>query len=250
MAARIESLACPGCGAPLHPEAGRTLTVCLYCGATVRVQLPDEAPTQLAVERQLAPADLEAVRQELAAGRPDAARALYRQLTGAEEVEALAAVEDLGRQAALTVVFRQLLNPLGLALSVAGVVGLVAALAGWGAGWLPNWLALLVGGAAALHLAFMARPALTTLRYLPAPIAPAVIVKLAPIGTLQQAGDDVFTFRALLEVRPETAAAFQAEIPLAVREASLAKARAGATVRVKYFPGDPGSVIFFDRPGA
>ncbi len=250
MAARIEALACPGCGAPLHPQAGRTLTVCLYCGATVRVQLLDEAPAQLAVERQLAPADLETVRKQLAAGRSDSAQALYRQLTGADEAEALAAIEDLGRQAALTVIFRQLLNPLGLLLGLAGLAGLGLALAGWGSGWLPGWLALLVGGAAALHLTFMARPMLTTLRYLPAPIAPAMILKLAPIGTLKQAGADVYTFRALLEVQPETAAAFQAEIPLAVRETSLAKARAGATVRVKYFPGDPESVIFYDRPGA
>lgn len=242
-AIRPEALSCPKCGAPLHLEAGQTLAVCLYCNSTVRVQ----APAQASVDRALAGADLEAVKKLLAAGRRAEALAAYRQMTGADQAEAEAAVENLGRQVTAAVLYRQLLRPLGIGIFLALTVVLAAALGGWLAGWLNPWLALAVGMLAAWQWVFFIGPLVRTVRYWRAPVAEAVTLKLAPIGVFQRAGEDVHAFRVWLEVRPAGGAPFRAEIQLPVRESNLARAREGALLRVKYFPGDPASVIFYEK---
>ncbi|MBL8058580.1 MAG: hypothetical protein JNK29_17885 [Anaerolineales bacterium] len=244
----LESLSCPKCGAPLHLEAGQTLTVCLYCNSTVRVPAAGAAaPTAAVVERALPEADLEAVKKLLGTGRRAEALAAYRQMTGADAAETEAAVENLGRQLTAAVLYRQLLRPVGLVLFLAFTLLLAAVIGGWLAGWLNPWVALVVGALAAWQWVFFLGPLVRTVRYWRAPIAEAVTLKLAPIGVFKRSGEDIFAFRVWLEVRPAAGAPFRAEIQLPVRESNLARARAGAVLRVKSFPGDPASVLFHEK---
>lgn len=257
---RVESLACPKCGAPLHLEAGQALIVCLYCNSMVRAvgtppvgtppvgtPAPANAPAPLEVERELPEADLEAVKKMLAAGQRAEALAAYQRLTGAEAAEAQATLDQLGRQLTAATLLRQMLSPFGVGIVLASLAGLGVAVGGAAAGWLDIWLALGLGAFALFQLAVAARATVNTLRYLSAPVAEAVTLKLAPIGVFERAGGDIHAFRVWLEVRPAGEAPFRAEIQLPVRESNLARAREGAVLRVKYFPGDPASVIFFEK---
>lgn len=247
---RLETLNCPKCGAPLHPEAGQTLTLCLYCNSAVRMAAAPAAAGTAAsptVEQELPAEDLEAVKKLMLAGRRAEALAAYRQMTGADEAAAAAVVENLGRQLTAATLYRQLLRPVGFVIVAALAAGLVLVAAGWLIGWLNAWLALGLAALLLWQLVFFFPPLVRTMRYWGASLAEAVTLKLAPIGVFKKSGEDIFAFRVWLEVRPAEGAPFRAEIQLPVRESNLERAREGARLRVKYFPGDPDSVIFFER---
>ncbi|MEI8258440.1 MAG: hypothetical protein WCJ30_22415, partial [Deltaproteobacteria bacterium] len=84
------------------------------------------------------------------------------------------------------------------------------------------------------------KAALRTVRYLSASAGTATILRHAVIGR----ANGVVSYRLLLEVRDPSGATFRAEKPFPVAEANVSRITEGRQFRVKYFAGDPSSVVF------
>jgi len=242
----IETLNCPNCAAPLHPQPGQPLTICLYCNSTIRLNL-SAAQSTAAVETSIQPEVMEQVRQLMMSGRRAEAAQMYQQKTGTSAQDAQAAVNDLGKQITFSTIQRQQLTPYGIVFVLVSALLLGVSAIGWVTGRLHPLIAVALTGFALLQFAVFGRSLLTTLKFLGARTAPATTLKLAPIGVTKLRDTTVHSFKVLLEVRPETGQPFRAEILLPVRSENLSRAQPGAVIRVKYLPNDPGSVIFDSR---
>ena len=239
----IAPLYCPNCGAPLHPGPDRGLIICLYCNSAIRIQMA--AQPQATVESSIAADSMAEVKQLLLAGHQQEALSLYQRRTGADMADAESAIADLSRQVSLDIIRSQTLTPYGiLAVFMVALLLAVSAAAGL-LGRLHPLLAIGLAGFAILNLLFFAPSIRATIAFLGASIAPATVLKLAPVGTITMRGKSVHTFKFLLEVRPETGAPFQAELLVPVRNESLLRAQPGAVLRVKYLPHDPARMIFY-----
>jgi hypothetical protein len=240
----MTSLHCPNCGAPIHPGPDQGLLICLYCNTAIRVQTVASQP-QVTAEASLDPDMMTQIKQQLLAGRQDEALRLYQQHTGADPQEAASAVSNLGHQVSLDIVRGQTLRPFGillvvvmaLLLLVGGVAGLL--------GRMHPLLAIGLAGFAALNLFFFAPAIHATIEFLGARIAPATIVKLAPIGVATMRGRPIHTFKFLLEVQPENGQPFQSELLVPVKGESLLRAQPGTVIWVKYLPQNPARMTFY-----
>ncbi|MCI0579486.1 MAG: hypothetical protein L0332_29785 [Chloroflexi bacterium] len=242
---KIESLNCPSCGAPLQIEANQSLTICLYCNATIRVTHPaGGTPTQLAAEQTLSQDVAGRLKQLLLAGRSAEAVELYRTETGATAEEAGRAVQSLGQQLSAGIIRQQPLNAFGLLLVLLVLALLAGGLAAGVSRLISPVLAIIPAFFGLLLLLFFGRALGTTLAYWGAKSAPASIVKMAPIGELGTSMGKIYTFRMLLEVRPDGRDPFLTEINLPVRQSSLEKLTPTTVLRVKYRPDDPGRVVY------
>jgi hypothetical protein len=239
----VLELDCPNCAAPLHPREGQPLVICLYCGSSARI-LAEGARPQAVLQTTLAAEGWDELRRLLTDGRQEEAVKLYQARTQADPAEARSAVDNLARQLSVETITRQPLSPFGVVLSGLAALLLVLSLAGWALGRLGPWLALALAAAAGFQLLAFRHAIAVTLRYLGAPVAPATILKLAPVGEVRVRDQHVKTFKMLVEVRPKSGAPFTTELLQPVRAQSLAKAQPGRQFWVKYRPGDPSSVVF------
>lgn len=239
------ALNCPNCGAPLHPGSNSQLSLCLYCGSSVRVQPGMTDP--LTIDSTLDEHELAELKQLLLDGAQAQAIQFYQQKTGSSDAETREAVSDLGRQISLDIIRSQNLSPYGAVMVVISAALLLASL---GAAWLRLLhpvVALLLAAFAALELFFYAPAMRTTLRFLRAPVAQATTLKLAPVGIARLGRQKVHTMLALLEVQPEGGPAYVAEMLLPVRDQNLARAVPGAVFQVKYLPDERQSLIYFGK---
>lgn len=243
----ITSLHCPNCGAPIHPSPNQALLICLYCNAAIRIK-PETSQPQLAAGASLDDDTMAQIKQLLLSGRQDEAVRLYQQQTGADPQEAQEAIGNLGKQISIDVVRHQTLRPFGILVVAIMVLILVVSVAAGLLGRMHLVLAIGLAGFAALNLLFFAPAIRATLEFLGAKIAPATIVKLAPVGVATMRGQTVHSFKFLLEVHPENGQPFQSELLVPVRSANLAKAQPGAVILVKYLPHDPTRLIFYKSP--
>jgi hypothetical protein len=244
MPAQLQALNCPNCAAPLQVEASQSLTVCLYCNASVRITYPAGHAPQPAADPTIPPDTIEQIKQLLLAGRQPEALLLYREKSGASEAEAAQAIRNLGQQITAHIVTGQQLSYFGLLLVGLALLALLAGLITAVTGALPPVAAIAMIIPGLFILLIYGRALLASLRYVRAQTAPAAVLRLAPIGQFTGRGGTVHTFRLLLEVRPANAPPFQAQMSLPVRAGSLAKLHENTIIEVKYLPQDPNSVIF------
>jgi hypothetical protein len=243
----ITSLHCPNCGAPIHPGPNQGLLICLYCNTSIRIWAQAGQP-QATAEASLDADMMAQLKQLLLAGRQAEALRLYQQQTGADPQEAQAAIGNLGKQISIDVVRHQTLRPFGVLFVVIVVVLLVVSIAAGLLGRMHPALAIGLAGFAALNLFFFGPGIRATIEFLGGTIAPATIVKLAPVGAATMRGQTVHTFKFLLEVQPTNGQPFTVELLVPVRSASLAKAQPGTVVLIKYLPRDPTRLIFYKSP--
>src|SRR5262245_11515245 len=240
----IDSLHCPNCGAPIYPGPNQGLLICLYCNTSIRIQAQNDQP-QATAEASLDADMMAQLKQLLLAGQQEEALRLYQRQTGADPREAQAAIGDLGKQISIDVVRRQTLRPFGILLVVIMALLLVVSIVAGLLGRMHPALAIGLAGFAALNLFFFAPGIRATIEFLGAQIAPATIVKLAPVGVASMRGRPIHTFKFLLEVQPENGQPFQSELLVPVRSESLLRAQPGAVIWVKYLPQNPTRLIFY-----
>jgi hypothetical protein len=244
--AKLTSINCPKCAAPVHPRAGQSLVLCLYCGSALRLQ-PAAAETP-SVEREVPPEALNELKQLMLAGRREDALRLAQALTGGAPEDATSVIGNLSQQITLSTVRRQTLTPAGLLMVALSAALLALGAAGLALGRLHPLLALALIAFAVFELSFFGPALAKTVRFLGARVAPATVLRNVPIGQAPLGGRPVHIMRLLLEVRPAGEPAFQAELMVPVREQSLHKAQAGASFEVRYQPDRPEEVVFHRAP--
>lgn len=242
----MQSLTCPNCGAPLTDQTGQKRWLCIYCNTLIRVDENDATPT---VEKTVSDAEMDQVKALLAEGKRDAATALYQQITGVPTDEAEKAVETLVKQYAYGIVRRQQLNGVGVVMVILYALALPLSLIAWAQGIFHPVLAIFIAGFCVLNLLVFERAIRTTIQYLGAPKAKAIIQHYTQTSKVPVRGGDVYTFKVLLEVQATHGIPFQETMILPVREKNLPKMRQGAAIWVKYKPGVAGSLLFDEIVG-
>lgn len=243
------SLHCPNCGAPVHPSAGHNLAICVYCNSSIRIKstTPGETPAAPVVS-EIAPEDMATLKQLLLEGKQQEALILYQRGANADAQEALEAIADLGRSLTFDIIRNQALTPFGIALALVCAIMLVVSIAAGVAGTVHPLLALLVGFLALFQLWYLLPSIRLSLEFARALIAPARILKVAPIGSITQRRQTVHTMRMWIEVDPPNGTQFRTELQVPVREQSMHKAQPGGVFEVRYLPGDSRRVMFHRAP--
>jgi uncharacterized Zn finger protein (UPF0148 family) len=244
----IDSLHCPNCGAPIHPGPNQGLLICLYCNTSIRIQTQADQP-QATAEASLDADMMAQLKQLLLAGKQTEALRLYQQQTGADAQEAQEAIGNLGKQISIDVVRHQTLRPFGILFVTIIVLVLVVSVVAGLLGRMHPALAIVFAGFAALNLFFFAPGIRATIEFLGGTIAPATIVKVAPVGAATMRGQTIHAFKFLLEVQPANGQPFHSELLVPVRSTSLARAQPGTVIQVKYLPRDPTRLILYQPPG-
>jgi hypothetical protein len=175
-----DALNCPNCGAPLRPSLHSPLALCLYCGSSVRLQA-DESSSPV-VDATLDENELARLKQLLLDGGREEAVRLYVQMSGADETAARMAVSGLGRQISLDIIRSQNLTPYGAWMVTLWSLLLLASLAAAALQRLHLLVALALAAYAGFNMALFLPALRTSLRYLRAPVAPAVTLKLSPVA--------------------------------------------------------------------
>lgn len=240
---KLISLNCPNCGAPLQIQQQQTQTVCLYCSSTLRLQTSAAVP-QARVETTLTAEDMEQLKQLLLSGQRDEAARWYQQQSGVSLTDTQEMLDDLVRQISLKTILRQPLSTFGMVLVVVCSVAVVIVTVAGVRGLLHPWIALGVVGYALIQLKILAPALLKTLKFWPAKIAPARVIRFAPIGSTQFRGTEVHTFKVLVEVQPYQNHPFEAEMYMPVRAKNLSRFHKDTVFQVKYLASNPPQLIF------
>ncbi|GAB4581371.1 MAG: hypothetical protein Fur0022_41180 [Anaerolineales bacterium] len=238
----MHSLTCPNCGAPLTDQTGQKLWLCIYCNTLLRV--PTEPAAQLTVEKTVSDDDMTQIKLLLYEGKREEAVTAYQHIAQCSLEDAEKAVGTLTREYAFGILRRQQLTGYGIALVILYNFALVLSLLAWVRGVLNPIFALAIAGFSAFNLWVFSRAIRTTLQYLTAPKARAVIQHYTQTGKIQVRGGTVYTFKVLLNVQPANGSPFQDTMIVPVREQRLDKMRQGTAIWVKYKPGEPGSLLF------
>jgi len=234
------AITCPSCGAPLLPAAGTVL--CVYCNSAIRLQAGGEA----VVERSLDEGQMARIKQSILDGKRPEAVAEYQQATDANLAEASRTIEELENGLSMGIVLGQQLSPLGWLFFCGSLLVFFGAVYASLTGLLNPWMAGLLALLSLANLVFYARNLRTSLQFLGAPVARAMVIKLVPVGEVKLGRQMVHTFKVLLQVYPEDAPAYQAEMLLPVRDKNLARVRTGVDFKVKYLRENPQRLVYQD----
>lgn len=239
------ALACPNCGAPLPAPAANNAVLCVYCNSAIRLQAGEATPTAV-VEYSLEEAQMARLKQLILDGKKAEVIPEYQQITGASQADAARTIEELENTLSMGIVLRQQLTPLGWGLFVGSLLVLGGCAYAYLNGRLSPWLAAPLALISLANIALYARSLRTSLEFLGAPVARARVLKLAQVGEVRMGRQMVHTFKVLLEVRPEDAPAFQAEMLLPVRHENLERVRTGVDFKVKYLRDNPQRLVYQD----
>lgn len=239
----LESIKCPNCAAPLRQKPGEEPWLCLFCDSLIRVD--GEADTRVAsLLRRLNSNDMEEIKQMLISGHIQAAAQALEGASGIEREQAAAIIASTRATIPARTIFQQELTRGGMVMVVICLLLVPASLIALGLRLLSPWLALAYLGIGVYGLYKYGRGALNTLHYRTARVAMAKTVKVAKLGTVQSGRVRVLGFLFALEVTPEDEPTFKAHTVVPVLEENVERAKEGAIIQVKYFPGEPESVIF------
>jgi len=239
----VSILECPNCGAVLSAGssngAAGDLWPCLYCGALVRVSHTPTGPAQATVEGTVVQDVMARVRERVLAGAREEAIALCES-SGVSRESAVEAVDALARSVSGRAIMSQALSPVGWLIAA-------AALAACGGGaWLAAaadgiafWTGVVLATFASFNLLAISRGIGTSLRFLSAPRASALVRSVAEVGTRQAGGAPIRIFSLAVDVQPESGGSFHGQLVVPSREASVHKVQVGARFPVRYRPGDP-----------
>lgn len=240
-----EALNCPNCGAPLPRQIDSDFWLCVYCASVSRVDAgvshPNPAPQ---VAAHLDPQALDEVKALLTAGERSAAEERYQEIAGVDAAQAQQAVDQMADAFSIAALLRSRLSPFGMFLVVSNMLLLVLVVIAWTVDRMHPLLALGLGGFALFELSVFGRGALTTARYWGAPRAEAEVQHFTFIGKTRRGKQEFYTCLFVLEVRPKDGPPFQAQTVIPVRAANRARVGKGELLEVRYFPGDPASVVF------
>ena len=239
----MKSLNCPNCGAPLTDQSGQALWLCIYCNSLIRVDSDETAP-QPALEKSIADAEMDAIKELLADGKREETIAAFQQVTGVSREEAEKSVETLEKEYAFGLLRRQQLTSFGVLLVILYALAFILSLAAWAQGVIHPVFALIIITFSGFSLSLFGRAIRTTLQYLRAPKADAIVRYFTHTGKTTLRGGDVHTFKILLDVQPNQGPPFQETLILPVGEKRLHRVQQGLVIRVKYLPGQPNSLLF------
>ena len=239
----MHSFTCPNCGAPLTDQSGQTLWLCIYCNSLIRVP-SDITTAQPTVEKTVSDDEMTGIKLLLLEGKRDEAVAAYQKIAQVSLEDAEKAVGTMTREYAFGVIRRQQLTRYGIALVSLYALALMLSLLAWARGGLNPVFAIAIAGFSAFNLWVFNRAIRTTLQYLGAPKARAVIQHYTQTGKIQIRGGTVYTFKVLLNVQPTNGVPFQDTMIVPVREQKLDKMRQGTAIWVKYKPGQAGTLLF------
>ncbi len=237
----IEALKCPTCGGPVRLRGDETLTLCVYCNGALKVnQAAAGASATVEVDPNVDGATVDRIKKLILEGKRDEATALYREATKCDAATATGVIDTYVRAAVNSTILASTLNGFGvfLYLLALGLVG--GGITTFVLDQLPHWASVVMILLGALQLLVFTKPMLRTLRYLGATRGEATILRFARIGE----NVDVTSFLMLITVREPQGATFETEVTLPAGKEAAAKMRNGRRFWVKYFPGQPGSVIF------
>jgi hypothetical protein len=255
----VESLACPVCGAPLSLRSGATFVICHYCNSSLRVEPstgePNQTassaptavpgPTRVTVDTSISPATVAQIRELTLLGKRDEALAVYEGEAHCDRATAEPIIDAWANEAAFDIELTEgRLTAVGVAISLGPfllvAIGIALGIV-MGSFWL---LAGSIGALALLGAAWklLSVPtALRTLRYFSASVGTATVVRFVVVGKDPE-NDPLF--RLLLDVHEPSGSTFRTERLFVLSQAHAATMKEGARMRVKYFPGDPASVVY------
>lgn len=209
------------------------LSVCLYCDSQIRI-LQENHERVAAVETTPAAPDMREFKPLQLAGRRDDALRLYQEKMNTGALEAAQIVDSLTRELSLDIVRHQQLSPFGMLIfGLSGIAVCTALIAGFlqQATWLLVAVIVFFGS---VQIWFALPAFLTTLKFVRGMVAPAQVLKIAPIGKTKLGGKNIHAFKLLLRVEPPQETPFEAEMLLPVQEKNLSRMQTGTTLRVKY----------------
>lgn len=239
MTVQIEALTCPTCGAPVSIRGTDTLTLCIYCNGALRIHRPAAGPTELAADMSLSRDATARIKDLITVGKRAEAVALHQAETHCDRVTSEAAIDAYVTRIVTDSIFSSTLNGVGIAMYLGAFALVVGGIALGVSGTAPWFVAVVLAVFGGLHLLALWKVALRTVRYLSASAGTATILRHAVIGRAK----GVVSYRLLLEVRDSSGATFRAEKTLPVPEARVSRITEGRQFRVKYFAGDPSSVV-------
>ena len=234
---------CPTCGAPLRLQgAGALSLVCHYCNTPLRITAERaEGAQTVAADPTLSREAIARIKELLMSGSRGAAVEMYAREAKCEPKAASDAIASWIDTEAFAAVQRARLNALGVMATFVSVAVIVAGLVLGLQGEVPAWAAWTMG-AVGLLLAFMTVPRFPrTVRYLGATKTTATIVRSAFVGPTTY---DKRFFHLLLQVREPSGATFEVERAMVFWPRQVGAITVGRVMRVKYFPGDPQSVVY------
>lgn len=246
----LPPVACPACGGPVSVASGATQALCHYCNTILRVAVAAtsaaagaaqaSAPVVTA-DASVTPETVARVKQALLAGKRDEAIDLYAREASVDRAAAETAIDGLAQDEAYRTLRQGRLVPVGMFLALALAAMLVGGPVGLAMGLLTTGLGLGAGALGLLGMFWLGPSAVRTIRYVAATAGTATVVRSAFIG--KNGPGDSF-FRLLVDVRDRSGATFRVERPIVLRPGHEKDAQAGASFKVKFFPGRPDSVLY------
>lgn len=235
---------CPTCAAPLDilatKESSPDLIFCLYCNSALHLDLSPAAEGKVEVIPSLEPSLIEQARLQLIERNRGGALRLLEEKGHLEHAQAQQATRLLEAQMAIKEIYGRKLGAQGWGLALIVVFLAIGSLA---AG-LSGQISLPISLGLAIAFLFLLFPfwsgIRTELRLRKAISAPAVLQMYTQTGRYR----DLLTFRALIEVQPESQAPFQAQTYLAARPQNLDRLKEGVSLLVRYLPPEQDWVIF------
>lgn len=254
MSVRLTLSRCPNCGAPLDVQPGRTVAICIFCNASLRVQrsATAEMPAALA-PTEVAAEDIERVKQLLLDGQRDEAVAHYARVAQVSSAEAETAVEGIYLSSYWELTKHVPINAFGFLLYfVLTSIGAVpAAIAAVYAGESPGlWVVVVLGVLFALwQIRSFLRHLRSTLVSAFGATGRGKVLKCAVVRAVPERGGAIVV--VVFEVTPDRGGVpFVDQETLMVGEKSLTKLTVGNTIRVRFdgshtlvFPVTPITVL-------
>lgn len=236
----IEALECPTCGGPVRVRAAETLTICLYCNGALKIARVESGDAHVEVDSTISGETIDRIKELVIQGKRPEAVTVYRDAAKCDQAAAEAAIETYVASAVTTTIFSATLNTFGMFLYLGAIALVVSGIVFWVRGVLPGIVCVIQIALGSINLLVLTKGALKTVRYLAATRGEAVILRHALIGK----NGDVSSFLMLLEVTGPSGAKFVTEVAFPASKTGAAKIKVGRRFRVKYFPGDPTSVVF------
>lgn len=254
MSLRLTLSRCPNCGAPLDVQPGRTVAICLFCNASLRVERSATAEMPAALTpTAVAPEDIERVKQLLLDGQQDQAIAHYARVAQVTNAEAHTAVEGIYLSSYWELTKHVPINAFGFVLYFVLVsIGAVpAVIAGLNAGESPGlWVVVALGALFALwQIRSFLRHLRSTLVSSFGATGRGKVVKCAVVRAVPERGGAIAV--VVFEVTPDSGGApFVDQETLFIGDKSLVKLTVGNTIRVRFdssqtlvFPVTPITVL-------
>lgn len=236
----IEALKCPTCGGPVKVRDTDTLSICLYCNGALRFTRPNVGQVEVAVDPTISTEVVEQIKDLVIHGKRSEAVALYQSTAKCDAAAAEAAIDAYVASSVTKTMFSSPLNAFGMfqyVVALALIAGAVCLGVVTSISWFFPGILILLG---LVHVIVFTKQALQTLRYLAASKGEATIVRYALIGKNRA---EVYSYRLLIDVREASGSTFRTELPFPASASGAKKIVDGGRFKVKYFPGDPKSVV-------